>query len=98
MVIKLHHALIAFLIFVLVTSVIRNSYSLYQNMPFFNVLKEEYDREKAENRKLKLNYAKSKDPFEVEKILRDKLGYTLPSEKVLIYTDDKSTPTPTPKK
>lgn len=65
-------------------------------MPFFSELKNEYDREKAENRKLKLDYAKSKDPLEVEKILRDKLGYTLPNEKVLIYTDRSLSPSPTP--
>jgi len=55
-------------------------------MPFFGQLVKEYEREKAENRKLKLDYAKSRDPYEVEKILRDKLGYTKPNEKILLYT------------
>ncbi len=94
MVIKLHHALIAFLVFILITSILRNSYSLYKNMPFFDQLTKEYNREKAENRKLKLEYAKSQDPHEVEKVLRDKLGYTKEGEKILIYTDATLTPTP----
>lgn len=94
MVIKLHHALIAFLVFALVTSILRNSYSLYKNMPFFGQLVKEYEREKTENRKLKLDYAKSKDPYEVEKILRDKLGYTKPNEKILLYTQPSTAPTP----
>ena len=95
MVIKLHHALIAFLLFALVTSVLRNSFSLYKNMPFLDQLKKEYEHEKTENRKLKLEYAKSQDPYEVEKILRDKLGYTKPNEKILLYTQPTATPTPT---
>ena len=98
MVIKLHHALIGFLLFVLLLSALRNAQSLSQNMPFFSQLQKEYNREKARNRALKLQYAQSKDPYEIEKTLRDKLGYSTTDEKVLLFTAPSTSPTlsPTP--
>jgi cell division protein FtsB len=82
--IKLHHALIGFLIFVLITSIIRNANSLYQNIPFVNQLEKEYKKEVEKNRHLKLQYAKSLNPNEIEKIIRDKLGFTKDREQVII--------------
>ena len=84
MVIKLHHALFGFFVFALVTSLVRNSVNIVNNVPFYNQLKSDYEKEKSHNNELKLDAAKSKDPYEVERLLRDKLGLIKANEQVIV--------------
>lgn len=98
MVIKLHHVLLGFLVFTLITSLARNSIVLFNNVPFFDQLKTEYDKEKAKNESLKLKAAKAKDPYEIEKLLRNKLGLVKDGEKIIVIpsTSPSLYPSPTP--
>lgn len=92
MVIKLHHALLGFFVFALITSLIRNSSTLAQNLPFFRQLETEHQREKLKNEELKLNAAKINDPYELEKLLRDKLGLIKEKEQVVVIPSPSTTP------
>lgn len=94
MVIKLHHALLGFFVFALVTSLLRNSTNILNNVPFYNQLKSDYEKEKTRNNELKLDAAKSKDPYEVEKLLRDKLGFIKDNEQVIVIPNLTQTATP----
>ena len=97
MTIKLHHALLGFLVFALATSLIRNGTNTFHNMPFYDRLKADYEAEQARNEKLKLDAARAKDPFEAEKLLRDQLGLIKENERVIVLPDSpEPTPTPTP--
>ncbi|MEI6326796.1 MAG: septum formation initiator family protein [Candidatus Roizmanbacteria bacterium] len=93
---KLHHILIGFLIFTLITSFLRNSAALKRNATFFTQLQKEYDEQKVRNDKLKLQNAKSSNPFEIEKIMRNKLGFVKAGEEVVIIQDTSPTTTPSP--
>lgn len=95
MTIKLHHALLGFLVFALATSLVRNSAVILNNVPFYNQLKSDYEKEKDKNNELKLNVIKSKDPFEIEKLLRNKLGFVKANEQIIIIPDISPTVTPT---
>ncbi len=91
---KLHHILIGFLIFTLITSFLRNSSALHRNATFFSQLQKEYEEEKNRNEKLKLQNAKSSNPFEIEKIMRNKLGFVKSGEEVVIIQGVSPTVTP----
>jgi len=96
MVIKLHHALLGFFVFALGTSLIRNTVNLTNNIPFYHQLQSEYEREQSRFEKLKLSAAKTKDPFETEKLLRDKLGLIKANEQIVVIPDPPPSPTITP--
>jgi hypothetical protein len=92
---KLHHLLIGFVLFTLITSLLRNSAALNRNMTFYNQLKDEYEVEMKKNEQLKLKRAKSSQPLELERIVRDKLGLIKKGEEVIIIpTPHTSSPTP----
>jgi cell division protein FtsB len=92
MTIRLQHLLIGVLLFLLVTSFVRNANTLNRNTDFFRQLEKEYAREKKRNEKLKLQEANMRDPYELEKMFRDKLGLVKEGEQVIILG-----PTTTPK-
>lgn len=94
MVIKLHHALLGFFVFALATSLVRNGTNIIHNVPFYDQLKADYEKEKARNDALKLDAAKSKDPYEVERLLRDKLGFIKANEQVIVIPNLTRTATP----
>lgn len=98
MVIKLHHVLLGFFVFALVTSLARNSIVLVKNGPFFDQLKSEYEKGKMINDNLKLSAAKAKDPFEIERLLRNKLGLVKGTEQIIVIPNKAPlvTITPTP--
>lgn len=95
MTIKLHHALLGFLVFALVTSLIRNSSTLLGNIPFYRQLEHDYQQEQIKHDTLKLDTVKAQDPYEIERILRDKLGFVKSNEQVIIMPEN-TTPSPTP--
>jgi cell division protein FtsB len=94
MTIKLHHALLGFFVFALVTSLARNGTTVVNNIPFYNQLKADYEKEKRRNNELKLDAVKARDPYEVEKLLRNKLGLIKANEQVIVIPN--MTPTATP--
>lgn len=96
MVIKLHHALLGFFVFALVTSLVRNSTTLMNNMPFYNQLKAEYEREQMRNNELKLSSAKARNPLELEKLLRNKLGLVKDNEQIVVIPKNRPSHTPSP--
>ena len=96
MVIKLHHALLGFFVFALLTSFIRNSSTLANNLPFYNQLQSEFEREKAKNEELKLGAAKANNPYELEKLLRNKLGLVKAKEQIVVIPNLILSPTITP--
>lgn len=96
MTIKLHHALLGFLVFTLATSFVRNGTTILNNVPFYNQLKADYEKEKQRNNELKMNVVKSKDPYEVERLLRDKLGFVKANEQIIVIPNTTPTVTPTP--
>ncbi len=97
MTIKLHHALLAFFVFALITSLIRNGSALVKNVPFYRQLERDYMKEKEKNDTLKLDAVKSRDPYEIERILRDKLGFVKANEQMIVIPETPSTtPHPSP--
>ena len=94
MTIKLHHALLGFFVFALATSLVRNSTTILNNIPFYYQLKADYEKENKRNNELKLNAVKSKDPYEVEKLLRNKLGLIKTTEQVIVIPSTTGIATP----
>lgn len=70
---------------------LRNATALQRNTKFLDQLKNEYESEKVKNEKLKLKYAKSSNPFEIEKIVRNKLGLVRPGEELIIIPTPSTT-------
>jgi cell division protein FtsB len=94
MTIKLHHALLGFFVFALATSFVRNGTTILNNIPFYNQLKADYEKENRRNNELKLNAVKSRDPYEVEKLLRNKLGFIKTNEQVIVIPSTTGIATP----
>lgn len=63
---------------------------------FYDASLQRYNEQLEINKKLKSDLAKSKDYYEVEKIIRNKLGKTKPDETELIVPRPSRVPTPTP--
>ncbi len=94
MTIKLHHALLGFFVFALATSLVRNGTSMINNIPFYDQLRVERDKEAKRNNELKLDAARAKDPYEVEKLLRNKLGLIKANEQVIVIPSIPTSVTP----
>lgn len=67
-----------------------------QNNQFYDSSKAQYDKQAEINKKLKSDIAKSKDYYEVEKTVRNKLGRLKPNETELIIPRAPIVPSPTP--
>lgn len=63
---------------------------------FYDASLQQYNEQLEINKKLKSDLAKSKDYYEVEKIIRNKLGKTKPDETELIVPRPKISPAATP--
>ena len=63
---------------------------------FSSEIQSELKEAETENARLKSSKTKAKDPYEVEKILRNKLNLTRPGEYILILPTPELSPTPTP--
>ena len=96
MTIKLHHALFGFFVFALATSFIRNGTTILNNISFYNQLKADYEKELKLNNELKLDAVKAKDPYEVERMLRNKLGLIKANEQVIVIPLIPSAASPSP--
>ena len=74
-------------------SLTKNIFDYRKTIRFYESFKQDYEKEKKRKIELKTNILKSKDPYEVEKILRNKLNLLKEGEIAIIIPD----PTPTPK-
>ncbi|OGK30998.1 hypothetical protein A3F29_02505 [Candidatus Roizmanbacteria bacterium RIFCSPHIGHO2_12_FULL_33_9] len=82
--------LIVILVF-LFFSLTKNLFDYRKTISFYQSFKEEYEKEKKRKITLETNILKSKDPYEVEKILRNKLNLLKEGEIAIIIP--KATPT-----
>ena len=69
----------------------KNLFDYRKTISFYQSFKEEYEKEKKRKITLETNILKSKDPYEVEKILRNKLNLLKEGEIAIIIP--KATPT-----
>jgi len=74
-------------------SLTKNIFDYKKTISFYQGFKQEYEKEKKRKIELKTNILKSKDPYEIEKILRNKLNLLKEGEIAIIIPD----PIPTPK-
>jgi cell division protein FtsB len=74
-------------------SLTKNLFDYRKTISFYNSFKTEYERERKRKIELKTKILKSKDPYEIEKIIRNKLGLLKQDEIAIIIPN----PTPTPK-
>lgn len=67
-----------------------------QKNSFYDTSLQQYNEQVKINKKLKSDLAKSKDYYEVEKTIRNKLGKTKPNETELIIPRPSISPSPAP--
>jgi len=81
-----------FIIFIfLFFSLTKNIFDYKKTIEFYNSFKKDYETEKKRKIILKTQILKSKDPYEIEKIIRNKLGLLRKDEISIIIPN----PTPT---
>ena len=88
-----------FIILFLFFSLTKNLFDFQKNRRFYADFQNDYEAEKRKNAELKTELARKKDPFETEKIIRNKLNMQKPGESIIILpppTIIASSPTPTP--
>lgn len=84
--------LIVFLLFLLS----KNFFGYPKTLRFYSTYKESYEKEKKKNIELKTTLLKKNSFYEIEKIIRNKLGLSRPEEIIVIVPDPQTTPSPTP--
>jgi hypothetical protein len=91
--------ILAFLILFFLSSLTRNFFEYRRNLEFYNDYKEDYETVKRKNNELKSQLVKNNDPYQVEKIIRDKLNLGKQKEVAVLLEQPSPTPTivtPTP--
>jgi cell division protein FtsB len=74
-------------------SLTKGLFDYKKTISFYQSFKQDYEKEKKRKITLETNILKSKDPYEVEKILRNNLNLLKEGEVAIIIPN----PTPTPK-
>lgn len=74
-------------------SLVKNLFDYKKSVSFYEGFKSAYEKERKNNISLKTRALKNSDPYEIEKILRDKLNLSRPDEISLLLPE----PTPAPK-
>lgn len=90
---KLKRFFLVIVLIFLFFSLTKNIFDYKKTINFYNSFKNEYEQEKKRKIELRTKILKSKDPYEVEKIISNKLGLLKQDEIVIIIPN----PTPTPK-
>jgi cell division protein FtsB len=90
---KLKRFFLVIVLIFLFFSLTKNIFDYKKTINFYNSFKNEYEQEKKRKIELRTKILKSKDPYEVEKIIRNKLGLLKQDEIAIIIPN----PTPTPK-
>ncbi|MFA9289259.1 MAG: septum formation initiator family protein [Weeksellaceae bacterium] len=87
------------LLFFIVSSLSKTLFDYQKNYSFYQEYKEEYEIEKKRNIELNTMIVRSKDTFEFEKMVRNKLNLHKENERIIIIPNPTPTifePTPTP--
>lgn len=90
---KIKRIFIAIILIFLFFSLTKNLFDYRKTITFYEGFRRDYEKEKKRKIELKTNILKSKDPYEIEKILRNKLSLLKEGEIAIIIPN----PTPTPK-
>lgn len=90
---KIKRIFITIIFIFLFFSLTKNLFDYRKTITFYESFKQDYEKEKKRKIELKTNILKSKDPYEIEKILRNKLNFLKEGEIAVIIPN----PTPTPK-
>lgn len=89
---KIKRVFIIIIFIFLFFSLTKNLFDFRKTITFYDSFKYDYEKEKKRKIELKTNILKSKDIYEIEKILRNKLGLLKEGEIAVIIPN----PTPTP--
>ena len=84
--------LLVFLFF----SLTKNFFDFQKNRQFYQSYKDNYEKEKKKNIELKTTALKKGSFYEIEKIIRNKLGLSRPGEVAVIIPSPAISPTPAP--
>lgn len=90
---KVKRVFVAIILIFLFFSLSKNLFDYRKTINFYEGFKQDYEKETKRKIELKTNILKSKDPYEIEKILRNKLNLLKDGEIAIIIPN----PTPTPK-
>lgn len=96
MTISIKNILFFFIAISLIFSLSKNILDFKSKQDFSSEIQSELKKAEIENAQLKSSRTKAKDPYEVEKILRNKLNLTRPGEYILILPTPELSPSPTP--
>ncbi|MFS8158818.1 MAG: FtsB family cell division protein [Candidatus Roizmanbacteria bacterium] len=96
MTISIKNILFFFIAISLIFSLTKNIFDYQNKKLFYNQFVTEQKKAESENAKLKHNLSESKNPYEVEKILRNKLNLGKSNEYVVLLPSPELSPTPTP--
>lgn len=80
-------------------SLTRNFFEYRRNLQFYESYKQNYEQVKHRNNELKSELVKNKDPYQVEKTIRDRLNLSKGKEVAVLMNEPSPTPTvltPTP--
>ncbi|MFW5703685.1 MAG: FtsB family cell division protein [Patescibacteria group bacterium] len=84
--------ILGFLFLFFISSLTKNFFEYRRNLEFYEGYKEEYTLEKRRNNELESQLVKSKDPFVVEKTIRNELNLLKDGEVAVLMPK----PSPTP--
>lgn len=84
-----------FLIIFLISSLINNFRQYQKSLNFYQQFKNEYEKEKYKNIKLKTEIIRKKSLFEIEKIIRNQLNLSKMEEYIIIIPTPSIAPSPT---
>lgn len=80
----------------LVYALTRSFFDYNKNMGFYQSYKSDYEKELKKNTTLKTQILKNKDPYELEKTIRNRLNLGRTNETTVILPNPTPTPTPGP--
>jgi len=91
---KVKKIFVAIILTFLFFSLTKNIFDFRKTINFYQSFKNDYEKEKKKKITLRTSILKSQDPYEVEKIIRNKLNLLKEGEIAIIIPN----PTPVPKK
>ena len=89
---KIKRIFVAIILTFLFFSLSKNLFDYKKTINFYESFKQDYEKQKKRKIELKTNILKSKDPYEIEKILRNKLNLLKEGEIAVIIPNPTSTP------
>lgn len=94
---KLRRIVIGIIILFLLFSLTKNLFDYQRSAQFYESYKKDYETASKHNLELKTRILKSKDPYELEKTIRNRLNLTRDDEVAILIPEPTRAPiTPTP--